>query len=172
MRSLPGWATPRKWCRTGNPPRPRSHPANWPRSSKAPGPSEIEWRIRRVRSQAGASPLSASGEDAARCPGCEVSLRILQSSDAAASVVYVEAAVAKESDQRHPTTFGGCGCKAGGGADSGQQRNAGHRSLLHQLKTGASTDEHHRIGKRSAEPQKGMADQLVYCVVPPDVPAH
>jgi Cytochrome C and Quinol oxidase polypeptide I len=36
----------------------------------------------------------------------------------------------------------------------------------------ASTDEHHRIGKRSAEPQKGMGDQLVYCVVPPDVLAH
>src|SRR5437868_6280188 len=95
------------------------------------------------------SPLSASGEDATDSLECGVSLRVLQSSDAPASVIYVEAAVAEESNERHPTTFRGCGCQAGGGANGGQHGNAGHRSLLHELKAGAPADQHHRIAQRS-----------------------
>jgi hypothetical protein len=54
----------------------------------------------------------------ARFPGCEVSLRVLQSFNAAAPVVYVEATVTEESDQRHPATLSGCYCQTGRGSDS------------------------------------------------------
>src|SRR6202030_3983756 len=102
---------------------------------------EIEWRIRPVHGQAGKSPLFASGEDAPGVLRCEVSLRVLQSADAAHSAVYVEAAVAEESDQGHPAAFGRCYRQARRGADSGQQRNACHGGLLYELEAGAPADQ-------------------------------
>src|SRR5207237_1862575 len=75
----------------------------------------------------------------------EVSFSVLQSFDAAAPAVYVKTPVAEESDQSHSAALGRCYREAGRGADSGEQRNAGHRSLLHKLKAGSPADQHHRI---------------------------
>jgi len=59
--------------------------------------------------------------------------------------------------------------QAGRSTHSGQQRNAGHRSLLHEFKAGAPADQHHRFAQRRAKAQQRMTDQLVYRVVPADV---
>src|SRR6185437_7725384 len=92
--------------------------------------------------------------------------------DSLRGAVDVEATIPHEADQRHIGILRKIHRKARGGADGGEDGDAGCDRLLHQLIAHASTHEEQSVIQRDHSIEKLPADQFVESVMPPDIFFH
>ena len=83
--------------------------------------------------------------------------------------VGVKTILAEETDEGLAGILGKREAEAGGGGKARDQRDAGGERFLHDLKRDAPRDEQAQVGPVAAPIEQGAAEDLVDCVVAPDV---